>query len=187
MTLIEILIVVSLISMLSLALYNAFSNGIRVWDKSQRLVVEEDIAIFFDKLSRDLRNTYSYSKINFVGADHRFTFPSRVLTLRGLQSGHDYIEQLGSVEYFYDFNEDAIFRRQANYGQSLSDQFDRPQLLVSSVDHLKFRYFYLTDDGEIFSLDALEGLPIGIEIEVQFSDNQGQRIVRKFIDILVEA
>ena len=43
MTLIEILLVISLISMVSLGIYNALSNGIAIFQRHRQVVIEEDI------------------------------------------------------------------------------------------------------------------------------------------------
>lgn len=190
MTLIEILIVTSLLSLVSLAIYNSLANGIKVWERSRQVVVEEDVVIFFDKVAQDLRNTFFHSKINFKGTEFKFSFPTIVYTPADRRSGAsegEYIEQMGRVEYYYDFNEDTLYRHQANYSQALNERFGRPRALVTSVDRIKFRYYYRTDTDEIYTPEILDVLPSGVEIEVEFSDNQGQKIMKKFIDIPIES
>ena len=186
MTLMEILIVMSLLALVSLAIYHSLSNGIRVWERNRELVVEEDVVIFFDKLTQDLRNTYFYSKINFKGDEFRFSFPTIVYTPADKRSNipeGEFIEQMGRVEYYYDFNDNTLYRRQANYSQALNERFGRPRALVTSVDRIKFRYHYITDEEEIYTPEILDVLPSGVEVEVEFSDNQGQKMMRKFVDI----
>jgi len=186
MTFIEILIVASLISLISMALYNVLSNGIRVWERSRRMVIEEDVAIFFDKLSQDLRNTFYHSKIPFDGNEFRFSFPTMVRTPanagRGHSGGED-IHQIGRVEYYYDTIEDKIYKRQANYGQAINERFGQPRLLLSSVEKFRFRYVYLTEDEEVMSDEVLEFLPSSIELEIEFFDDKGKRTMRKLIDV----
>jgi len=186
MTLIEILLVVSLVSVLSIALYHAVVNGLKVWEASRRVVTEEDIAIFFEKLTHDLNRMYFYSQIPLEGSETRFAFPTVIRTSAeesmGLSEG-EYIDQLGKVEYAFELTDRNLYRRQANYSQALDLQYAAPQLLVSSIKGLKFRYFYYTQDGEVYSEDALDGIPSGIEVTVEFSDNKGQRVMQKFIDV----
>lgn len=188
MTLMEVLIVISLISMISVAIYGALSNGINVWEKSNQLVVEEDVAIFFDKIAVDLHNAFLYSKIQFEGNEFRFSFPTVVYTQADSMSGisqDKYVYQIGEVEYYFNLLDKNIYRRQANYSQALSEQFGPPQLLVNSVERLNFRYFYITDEGELLTDSVFEVLPAGIEIEVEFMDSEQNKIMRKIIDVPV--
>jgi prepilin-type N-terminal cleavage/methylation domain-containing protein len=189
MTLIETLIVVSLVGLLGLAIYQSLANGIRIWDRSREIVTEEDVIVFFDKINTDLRNAFFYSKIRFEGGEYRFTFPTLVYTPQDTRisdrSEDEYVDQIGKVEYYYDFNEDAVFRRQANYSQALNEQFGEPRKMVGSIGRIKFNYYYLTGDGEIYSTEVYDTIPEGIEIEIEFEDNSGKRIMRKFLDIPV--
>ncbi|KKS44751.1 MAG: hypothetical protein UV05_C0001G0011 [candidate division CPR1 bacterium GW2011_GWA2_42_17] len=182
----EVLLVVSLISIINIALYNALVNGLRIWERSQRLVVEQDLAVFFDKIAQDLRNSFLYSRIKFNGNDHRFSFPTRVHILADPKSDSpidQYISQLGRVEYYFDTIEKKIYRHQANYGQALSEEFSRPTALVNAVETVEFQYIYLTDNEEIVSREVLDIPPSGVDIEVHFSDSGVQKSVRKLIAV----
>jgi len=190
MTIIEMLIVVSLVSMISLALYHSLINGLKVWEESRRLIIEEDVAIFLDKLSQDLRNVSQYSKITIEGNEYRFSFPTIVRTQADAYSGlpkDAYVDQLGKVEYYYDILKDSIFRRQANYSQAMNERFQPSQLLAKSIERFNFRYYYLTRDGKMTSVDVLDVCPSGVEVEVEFFDKQGLRVMRKYIDIPVDS
>ena len=186
MTLIEILIVTSLIAIISVAIYGCLSSGIRVWNEANRLVVEEDIAIFFDKISKDLRNVYSYSRIKPHGGMFKFSFPAIVYTRVDKGLGHSdntYVDQLGKVEYYFDPISDSVYRRQANYSQAISEKYSKGSKIVGSVESLKFRYFVLTPEGEIAKNEILDYIPSAVEVVVVFKDSRGERSMRKFIDI----
>ncbi len=186
MTLIEVLLVVSIVSGLSLALYNGLSMGIKVWERSRVAVKEEDIVIFFDKLTNDLHNSYLFAKIPFQGGESRLIFPTIVLTPadRSLELPEgELIEQTGQVEYYHDILDDTIYRREFNYSQTLNQSQPKPRAVLSEIDGLKFRYFYVTPEGDLYSSDFLDAIPMGIEVEVQFSNNTGQKSFKKYIDI----
>ncbi|MDP8213351.1 MAG: type II secretion system protein [Candidatus Zapsychrus exili] len=188
MTFIEVLIVISLFSVLSIALYNALANGLRVWDRSNYALIEEDIVIFFDKINSDLRNTFYYSKISFEGTDNKFSFPTIVYTPadpRSTQKKEGYVNQIGKVEYYFDSLDGGIYKREANYSKAESDKFFKARLLVGPVDSLGFKYFYSTDSGEIESDKTLETFPSGLEVTVEFTDKRGKRKANKFINIIV--
>ena len=183
LTLIEMLIVVCLISIISLAVYKAFSNGIAVWRRSNAVVIEQDIVILFDKIASDLQNAYHYSLMKVDGTSSSFSFPSIVWVLADEKkdsSPEEHIFQMGKVEYFYQALEGKFYRRQANYAQALNNQFQEPQLLARSLNNVNFRYFYAKGLEEIPREQTLGVLPSGIEIEIQFTDQHGQRTLKKF-------
>src|SRR3989338_2632588 len=62
-TLIEMLLVTSLMAMIGLAVYHSLVNGMKIWDASTRYTAEEDVALFFDKISQDIRSATNYSLI----------------------------------------------------------------------------------------------------------------------------
>ena len=188
MTLIEMLLVVSLIGMVSIGIYNALSSGLKVWKKSNQLVIEEDVAIFFDKISGDLRNVFYFSKIPMEGNNIRFSFPTIIYDVPNLPIGEessDLVDQVGVVEYYFDGLSDGLYRRQANYGQSQRGEFGAGRLLVPFVEDVQFRYYYLTETDELYSDTVLELIPSGVEITVEFNDPQGRKIMKKSIQLLI--
>lgn len=187
MTLMEILIVVSIVAVVSLSLFNAFSNGLKVWRLSQQLALEEDVAIFLDRLSQDLRNSYLYSKIFFEGNHYNLAFPTRVITKidfnKGADNPEDVEDQMGRVEYVFEPSRRLLIRREANYSQAMIKVFNEPRIMLEGVDRVEFKYIYLTEDKEIVSDDMLEILPASIKVEVDFSDQFGKRSFEKYVDL----
>lgn len=185
MTLIEILIVTALISVISIALYHALSNGLRVWSYSQRVVVEEDIVFFMERLSSDLHNTLYYANMPFQGERGTLSFPT-VIKLKETNTlgPHPQVsEQIGRVQYRYDVSEKAIVRQEADYGQALGNEYGPEQTLVKGVESLKFTYIYLTEKQQIASENILETMPSAVEVEVEFLDNKMKRSLKRTIDI----
>ncbi len=183
MTFIEIMIVVSLISIISVALYHGLSNGLRVWEQSKRLIVEEDIALFFEKISQDLRNSLSYSKINFESDFYSFSFPTVVRTLVTTSKQDELVEQIGKVQYAFDPSSKNLVRKQADYGQALSGDYDPPQVLVAHIDSIKFGFIYLTDKEQVYSEKILETIPSAVEVEVKFTENKQKRSFKRVIEV----
>ncbi|VAX35344.1 hypothetical protein MNBD_UNCLBAC01-27 [hydrothermal vent metagenome] len=185
----EVLIVTSLIAMVSATVYSMVTMGVKVWRRNQQLVIEEDVAIFFDKLSRDLRNTFVYSHFSFEGGEQKISFPTMVHTLVDRRSGgnpNEYHDQMGLVKYSYDGLTNILYRQQANYSQALNKRFVQKQSIVQGIEKVRFRYFYLTENREIFSSTVRETYPSIIEVEVEFEDQKGRRKMNKLIKIEVE-
>ncbi len=184
-TLIEMLIVVSLLSVTGLAVYNAIANGLRVWEYSRRYSAEEDVAIFFEKISGDLQNTYAYSLIEFEGKADKIFIPTIVRMPADLKTPdkNQMIEQVGALEYFFQKGKKTIYRRQSNYSQALKTKRKlQAQPLATSVEGLRFTYFSFEDDKIKPKKTVSKQIPVSVLIEVDFVEVSGnirhlQRIV----------
>ncbi len=188
-TLIELLLVASLLSLVSVSLYQALSNGLRVWQHTRRFSVEEDVMIFFDKLSEDLRNSFDYSLFFFEEGGDFVSFPCLVrvpVAHRRRFEAAAYISQMGKVEYGFDRMDKTIYRRTAHYGQAVNGEYGAPQIMVRSVEQMSFQYFDREDErivGRQFHQDVL---PAALEVSVVFLDRFEKRHeLRRLINIPV--
>jgi len=186
LTLIEMLIVCALVSMLGLVLYTSLVNGMKIWQRSQKLVVEEDVVIFFDKISRDMRNSFFHSEISVQGDADSFYFPTIVRVLADpkmeLAQG-EFCHQIGAVHYYFDSFEKKIYRRQGSYGQATQGKLGSSQALVDSVEDVSFEYLYFSEDKEVLSRAIHGFIPDAVKIEVEFSGTNDSHTLTKFIDI----
>lgn len=187
MTMIEALLVVALFSTLSLTIFQAFSNGLRIWDYGTASFKEEDVSIFLDKLSLDLRNSLLFSRIPFKGNPKSLECASLLMLKADPKSSEKrlYARQIGKVKYFFDKNKGKIFRIQANYGQALKSRYQDSKVLVNQVADLTFRYFYKEGEDLLIALKAEDDLPTMIEVSVQYQGNGDVRRITKRIDIPV--
>src|ERR1700690_2646936 len=78
-TLTEILLVSAMFAVISLAVFNAFANGFKLWARGQHVMVEGDMAIFLEKIGEDLRQTVIISGIPFKGSSAQLSFPAIIL------------------------------------------------------------------------------------------------------------
>lgn len=177
MTLVEVLIVSAIISVLAFSISASFLNGMKVWERSKRVVLEEDAIIFFEKLQSDLRNAYPYSKIVFEGGEQYFAFPAH-LTAPGLER-----QPIGKVEYRFDILTKVLIRRTGGYGQALSHDYGPSIPVLKGIDNVRFRYIYLTREGEFPSPAVLDTFPAGLDVEVVFTDAGIQKSITKLINI----
>jgi len=157
-----------------------------VWQKSQEVVLEEDVVIFFDKLGSDIRSAFTYSQFGYIGNEFKFSFPTIVRTpadpLLNMPEG-EYIDQLGKVEYFYDVIADKIYKREANYPQALNQRYGQKRLLLTQVRDFRFKYFYMLDNEEIYQQDLLDKTPSGIEVELTIVDREGPKKFKRYFGI----
>ena len=100
-TLIELVLVTAILAVIGMAVYGTFSNGINIWKKVTEDSVVEDVNLFFEKISVDLRNSFKLTGIRFKGERTRISFPSRIK-----YSGKDGIENtIGQISYSLDKNQ----------------------------------------------------------------------------------
>ena len=185
-TLVETLLVISLMAMVSVSVFRVFLNGVRIWERSERFYVEEDLAIFLDMIGQDFRNSVDYSLFNFKGIGSKISFPS-IIKVRADQkvSGDDvlYVDQLGMVEYYYDSLTKGIYKRKANYGQASKKRYGKERLLVKPVRSLRFLYYFFNEDGQRESKSFIDGeSPDAIQIEVEIPESTGRyRKLKKLV------
>ncbi len=185
-TFIEILLVTSLIAILSLSIFTCFSNGLKLWDRSRREILTEDISIFFDRFSSDLRNTFIFSTLLLDGGENAFIFPTVVLTKAdeyGSRKNEEFIDQLGRVRYAFDFEKGAIIRQQANYSQGTRNDWGDVSIMAAGIKELKFKYYYSGMKEYQLHADKSAVLPSGVEVDVRFMDGGEEKTISRFVSI----
>lgn len=169
-TLIEMLIVTAIISVVALAIYATLNNGIKIWQRLNSQLPEEDLNIFFDKFSLDLRNSFKFSGINFSGTIDTLEFPTLVNSLR-LQK-----RTVGKLIYVYEPQNRILNRYQVDFAGVYSGESNAScQQSLRNIRVLKFQY-YLCDEQkkEYFWQDewSNEGLPLAVRVELEFDDGK---------------
>lgn len=188
-TLVEVLLVSTLIAVVSLAVFRCFTNGLKLWSRAQHLNRESEVVIFLDKMAEDLRSTVNMSGFNFKGTAEQLSFPAVVRTKADQKSARakeEIVSQIGAVRYRYDVSERTIFRQQANYAQALKKKWQPDELpVVSGVDGLEFHYDVASDREFLFKSEISEGIPSGVIVEIHFSDERGSHQIKRYLSIPV--
>ncbi len=172
-TVVEMLLVISLMSVVGLSVYNCLANGLKIWQRGSQAIVEEDVSIFLDKLKSDLHNCIFYSQIRFLGQSNKLIFASLVRTpldtkKQGQDRHDDYTDEIGAVEYYFDADKGKVYRRQANYSQSLKNKFGPPRLIASDVRSLSFKYSCFSSQVDVWQDECQDIVPSEIIVEIQF-------------------
>jgi prepilin-type N-terminal cleavage/methylation domain-containing protein len=188
-TLVEILIVSSLIAVVSLAVFRSFSNGLKLWGRAERLNNEADVAILFDKMAEDLKSVSLISGIPFKGTGTKVSFPTIVLTKadpRSSRAQEELVDQIGAVQYRFDAESHRVFRRQANYSQATKEKWVQEELPVASgIDDLILHYEVISDKGFLLKSEVNATIPGGVMVEVHFSDDSGPHQLKRYLSIPV--
>lgn len=188
-TFIELLITLALVTLIALAIFSLFDSGIRVLERVAPSLREEDIAIFLEKFSRDLQNSFIYKSIPFLGETGALIFPTLIRTVpeMGGEQG------IGRVSYFYDEASQSIERRQENASEIFEEKPPPPIPLLTSIFSLRFQYYewdpleraYLWKEAWREEREKEGKRPLAVKVEIVFKDGRKSHRVEKTFPIPV--
>ena len=171
LTLVELLIVTVILAMVSLAVYSTLNSGIRIWRKVSQHIPEEELAVFFDKFTRDLRNTIVSESMSFQGAAHRLEFPSLVSSQK-LE-----ITTIGRVVYNYDQNGEKLVCLQEDVSDIYNHHEGTEKYALKGVVSCRFSYYNYDKQVKKYFW-AEENLPntfpMAVRMELEFADGAKQ-------------
>lgn len=186
-SLMEILVVVSLIAGLGLASFMCLSNGLKLWQRSQDIITEEDCLVFFDQFTQDVRNAFQTTQLQFDANEFSINFPTLVFMdfdRRSMHASQQDGWQIGKVLYIFDIENKAIIRKQAHYGQALKNIWGSEKKVLSNVQHMSLLYFYPQQKQGLFSLKQGE-IPQFVEIKIVTGQQKQKKATKErsiFID-----
>lgn len=176
---IEMLIAVSITSFLGLVLYTTFYQGMKLWDRSVKLVPDFESDILFEKMAYDLRNAYPSTFQPFGGTGSRmefFSFSRRELIGN---SGEVRIKQPVRVRYFFDPESKRILREETDYKRLLQDKKTEEEAQAApaaeKLRDCKFEYYHENTEKKTYQWkDFWQGgcAPKAIRVSLQYDDQQ---------------
>ncbi len=183
-TLIEMLIVVSMLSVISLAVYSSFNSGVKVWKRINQRIPEEDLEIFFEGFSRDLRNTFKFTGLNLLGKEDKVEFPTLV------HSPSLNKRTVGKVVYFYNPQEELFNREQRDFVEIYMGEKGAVRQSLENIKSLKFRYYFYDEEIKEYLWEdewIEEELPLAVKIELEFYDGVETQKFTKTVNIPVSS
>lgn len=179
-TLVELLIVASMLGVVSLAMFSLFNNGFKVWQKISQPVSEQDIDIFLDKWATELENCLKINGVVFGGDKNRCEIPTLVKSI-GLNR-----KTIGKVVYSYNQQAQILNRQQSDYSQLYSENEGTAEQVLKNIDFLKFTYYdYDAQNKEYIWKDEWTGgsLPLAVRVEFTFNAKDKNDKFIKTVDI----
>ena len=188
-TFIELLVSMAVVSLVGLAVYSVFANGIGAW---RRGTIDKtylrSIRINSEKIVRDLRNTFGFSNIAFEGTEDFVRFPALILVTSDSDQEEE-IEnhyEVGRITYFYDEGEKSLCKEKKTYPEifeegDLDDDVSVDDLageaLVTGLNSLKFSYCYLDNTTQTYDWkddwkkEEQDSIPQAVKIEMSFEED----------------
>ena len=184
-TLIETLLVVAISSVVALAIYSTFNSGLKIWQRLTKKEQASDLNIFFEKIAYDLRNSFKFSDIKFVGKQDSIGFASLVMTQIGQQQMALGVGQAG---YCFDAQTESLNRWQLNYSELYQNKPAHLRQILNNVKALSFRYYYYDPEEEAYMWKDLwieneEGIPLAVRIKMEFGKDAECKEVTRTVAI----
>ena len=187
-SLIELVIVSSLLVLVSLAVFSVFSGGLKIYRRAQSYQGEKaDILIFLEKMERELRNTFNYSALNFIGDPEKISFPGIV---KRVDADGGEALAVSRITYYFDSSKSALVKEETVFSNANTASRSGPGISEAkegfSASDVNFSYCYFKADGKDYSWkDAADGgmAPAAVKIEVVFKD--GDKDVRLVRTVLI--
>jgi prepilin-type N-terminal cleavage/methylation domain-containing protein len=181
-TLIELLIVTVILGVISLAIYSLIANGVKIWQRVNQRIVEEDLDIFLEKYTHDLKNCAKFSGVKFIGTPERLEFAS-IVNSPNLQRN-----TIGQILYVYDKDTKQLKRVQRDYSQIYAGEQGPSQPPLGDLADFKFSY-YIQDKKSKERVWAQESpadmIPLAVRIELQLTHGTKTSEITRTVSIPV--
>ncbi|MFH0732260.1 MAG: type II secretion system protein [Candidatus Omnitrophota bacterium] len=192
-TLLELLLAVTIFSIVTSVIYSSFRLGIASWKSIEaNLSHYQKIRHAVNQFTQDITNTFSYEPMPFIGAQGKIEFAGFIKDKNSANG------QIAKISYFY-YNEGyengfgKLMRQVLPYSQALKTQ-ENPEsgkdlsfsrVLLDDVIDFSISYCYGSDDEtaplEWFSQWlAQDKIPCGVKLELVLKDDYAQEGKRHF-------
>ncbi|MCA9396629.1 MAG: hypothetical protein KC649_05610 [Candidatus Omnitrophica bacterium] len=148
-TLIEILLVVSLVMVTCLALSSATLQGVKLFIRIGMNGQDRQAGVMMDRLSRDLRSMTNYSGVIFSYSNDRMTFAKNTFSELPGDIG------VTEISYFFDKESGEIIRREKRFATALSPETEKGSRMMRFLTD-----YHLTIQGDQYRNPRLVTLNI---------------------------
>ena len=167
-----------------LAVYGTFASGLNIWKRITQQSQPEDINVFFEKITFDLRNSFKLSGIRFRGDKSKVSFPTRTKYMDDGLLG----ESIGQVTYTFNGRTKTVEQNAASYSDVFYKRPGQKRELAKDIRSLRFEYFTYDpdrkefawvsnwqDDDLPFGVETEENLPLIVKVELSVKDGGRER------------
>lgn len=190
-TLIETIITAAIFSIIALAVYSTFSQGVRLWQRLTQQTPAFGVNIVLEKMSADLRNSFKFSGIDFTGRGSDISFATLIVTSN---SDKQKILSLGEVGYSFDSQAGSLNRQQRNYSQIYQGKPALPRQILDNVESLSFQYYYYDSSQKVYiwgnnwqggEEEEKGSVPLAVRIKLKFDKSTKEEGIVRTVTIPV--
>ncbi|MFH0731467.1 MAG: type II secretion system protein GspJ [Candidatus Omnitrophota bacterium] len=180
MTLMEMLIVTIILSVISTAIYSTLSSGLKIWHKLNKPVEEEDLVIFFERFSSDIKTSFKFTGIDFKGKSQGLEFAALVNSpALGKRS-------VGRITYSYDAYKNILNRQEADYSLAYQRKGSSSKQAIAKVKYLKFEYYFYDETAKKYNWAQDwrdEKLPLAVRIILELKNGATEEKLTRTVNI----
>jgi len=154
-TFIELIIAVTIFSVIAVSIYSVFRAGVRLWAGTNPVIqANQSTRYFFNTISTDLKNSVSYNAVsnkpktfgsseeipvNFEGAKQKISF----MTLANVSSAETLPHtELAMVTYYFDKSKKTVKRAIATKTEGLGESHAVVMDVLKDIDDKDFGFEY---------------------------------------------
>lgn len=165
-TLVEMLVVTSILAIILGGLYTSFQTGLRAYSRAEENLLQKDEGdIFLDQLAWELRHAVPYRAQPFVGEKDSIAFPAylRRYTAKGFEENLFFVE--------YKFKGGSFIRQEKRLEERFRKGKDAKETLFEKLEAAEFDYLYMNPNDELewnkkWTNEPYVGLPRGVRIKL---------------------
>jgi|GEM_PF-1371161 len=154
-TFIELIIAITIFSIIAVSIYSVFRTGVRLWSGTNPLIQQnQSTRYFFNTISTDLKNSISYNaasqsiktfgsseekNANFEGDKQKISFITLIDISAGDALPHT---ELARVVYSFDRSKKTVKRAVATKAEGLNEEYAKAANILSDIDDKDFGFEY---------------------------------------------
>lgn len=167
-TLLELLIISSIIAMIALAVFSTFSMGIKAYKRMHYSgLVQADVLLSLEKLEKDLHNVLNFSGIGFAGENKKISFAGLV--------GPQTDSNLGRIAYYLDAKTRVLVKEENAYAGTFSGS-----KALASIKDIAFTYYYFDPQAREYvwqdSWQSVNGIPKAVRVKAVFKSENDKDV-----------
>ncbi|MCF7870592.1 MAG: prepilin-type N-terminal cleavage/methylation domain-containing protein [Candidatus Omnitrophica bacterium] len=175
LTLVEILITSAILSLIGVAVYSTFANGLAVWKRAKMVEDEsKNIILGMEKIILNLRNSLDFSKIPFEADSGFISFAGMV------ENEYSQKKEIGQINYSFDAGANILYKEEKTYSQYLNEEPGRQEVAYSGLKQAEFSFCYLDNATgryewkDNWEKEEQDTLPWAVKLKFIFFDKDKQ-------------
>lgn len=180
-TLAELLIAISLMSIIAGVVTATIMGGTQLWQRLQcQGFQDKEILLAVEEMRRGLHNYHAFEPIEFEGKYDQVSFPTMITVNHGAEKE---VREPGMRRYFLNRKEDVICRSEVPYRlMRKRDLKNVCKPLAENVDILSFQYLKKDENDEkpVWSKKWIAPqAPISLKMDLRYHDRCSEEKIRR--------
>jgi len=170
-TFVETMIVLALFGILGVALFSSFSMGMRVWKRATSAnLLKRKAVLTIERLSMELRRTFNYAPIGFMGEKAHIEFPG-IISDKIYNISYDFFPEEKNVKR----SAQPVAGRQEMLGME-DGNFSR--IVISGVKDFNLSYYGPDNQSGNYTFleswnNTAAGVPAAVKVSAVLEDGTG--------------